>query len=135
MKKRSRHIPKGMVKDVSASKLGQDYYIDALNIKITPTDNNTGYSITNIKSNAMVGYFAGWNYVGHIVLNQYLVLFLTNRSNGEDSIIRINTNDITVPKSTLDVLKVEYTEIANGDFNFNIDYPIEGIGIYEKEDV
>ena len=40
-RKRSIHIPKGMTKDVSDSKLGSEYYIDALNIRLTAHDDNT----------------------------------------------------------------------------------------------
>lgn len=107
-----------------------------MNIKITATDGNTGYSISNLKSNALIRDFGdAVYYVGHIALNQYLVVFLTKPSASTDLIIRINTNDLTAPSKDTGTGYTEYTVIAEGDFGFSTDYPIEGIGIYEKEDV
>ena len=37
MKKASVHIPKGMTRDLSASKFGNEFYYDALNIKLIPS--------------------------------------------------------------------------------------------------
>jgi len=138
MRKRSIHIPKGMTKDLSASKFSSDYYYDALNIKLAPGDSNTLLSITNIKSNSKVNLTfldklntditnsAEWKYLGHVVLNSYIVVY-AQRKVGEndfiDYIYRIDTSD--------DSTKL----LAQGSFNFSPYYPIEGIGIYEKEEV
>ena len=138
MRKRSIHIPKGMTKDLSASKFSSDYYYDALNIKLAPGDSNTLLSITNIKSNRKVNLTfldksntditnsAEWKYLGHVVLNSYIVVY-AQRKVGEndfiDYIYRIDTSDNSTKL------------LAQGSFNFSPYYPIEGIGIYEKEEV
>lgn len=136
MRKRSAHVPKGMVKDVSASKLGKDYYIDALNIRIAPNEDNTGFSITNIRSNALVQKFGGAQYIGHIVLDKHLVVFLKMYT-GVNWIIDIQPEYIGLYKNTYELAKIGtgYKLLAEGDFGFDAKYPIEGIGIYEKEDV
>ena len=126
-KKRSIHIPKGMTKDVSDSKLGSEYYIDALNIRLTTQDGNTLMSITNAKGNTQItlkpaGTVILGSYLGHAVLNSYIVIFTVNDSTGY--IYRIDTkNDY-------------YTVLlAYGSFDFDTNYPIETLPMYEKEDV
>ena len=123
-RKRSVHIPKGMTKDVSDSKLGSEYYIDALNIRLTAQDDNTLMSITNAKGNKQItldSVILG-SYLGHAVLNSYIVIFTVNDSTGY--IYRIDTEN-----------NYHTVLLAYGPFGFDTDHPIETLPMYEKEDV
>ena len=123
-RKRSVHIPKGMTKDVSDSKLGSEYYIDALNIRLTAQDDNTLMSITNAKGNKQITLDLDilGSYLGHAVLNSYIVIFTVNDSTGY--IYRIDTEN-----------NYHTVLLAYGPFGFDTDHPIETLPMYEKEDV
>ena len=123
-RKRSVHIPKGMTKDVSDSKLGSEYYIDALNIRLTAQDDNTLMSITNAKGNKQITLDSAilGSYLGHAVLNSYIVIFTVNDSIGY--IYRIDTEN-----------NYHTVLLAYGPFGFDTDHPIETLPMYEKEDV
>ena len=123
-RKRSVHIPKGMTKDVSDSKLGSEYYIDALNIRLTAQDDNTLMSITNAKGNKQITLDSAilGSYLGHAVLNSYIVIFTVNDSTGY--IYRIDTEN-----------NYHTVLLAYGPFGFDTDHPIETLPMYEKEDV
>ena len=123
-RKRSVHIPKGMTKDVSDSKLGSEYYIDALNIRLTAQDDNTLMSITNAKGNKQITLDSAilGSYLGHAVLNSYIVIFTINDSTGY--IYRIDTEN-----------NYHTVLLAYGPFSFDTDHPIETLPMYEKEDV
>ena len=123
-RKRSIHIPKGMTKDVSDSKLGSEYYIDALNIRLTAQDDNTLMSITNAKGNKQITLDSAilGSYLGHAVLNSYIVIFTVNDSTGY--IYRIDTEN-----------NYHTVLLAYGPFGFDTDHPIETLPMYEKEDV
>lgn len=123
-RKRSIHIPKGMTKDVSDSKLGYEYYIDALNIRLTTQDDNTLMSITNAKGNKQITLDSPilGSYLGHAVLNNYIVIFTINDSIGY--IYRIDTEN-----------HYHTVLLAYGPFGFDTDHPIETLPMYEKEDV
>lgn len=123
-RKRSIHIPKGMTKDVSDSKLGSEYYIDALNIRLTAHDDNTLMSITNAKGNKQITLDSPilGSYLGHAVLNNYIVIFTINDSTGY--IYRIDTEN-----------QYHTVLLAYGPFGFDTDHPIETLPMYEKEDV
>lgn len=123
-RKRSIHIPKGMTKDVSDSKLGSEYYIDALNIRLTAHDDNTLMSITNAKGNKQITLDSAivGSYLGHAVLNNYIVIFTINDSTGY--IYRIDTEN-----------QYHTVLLAYGPFGFDAEHPIETLPMYEKEDV
>lgn len=128
-RKRSIHTPKGMAKDVSDSKLGTEYYIDALNIRLTADTDNTLLSITNAKGNKKISLTGEsvilGTYVGHAVLNNYIVLFtISSELNKKNCIYRIDTAN-----------NYKTILLAFGDFNFSSKYPIETLPMYEKEDV
>ena len=123
-RKRSIHIPKGMTKDVSDSKLGSEYYIDALNIRLTAHDDNTLMSITNAKGNKQITLDSAisGSYLGHAILNNYIVIFTIDDSTGY--IYRIDTEN-----------HYHTVLLAYGSFGFDTDHPIETLSMYEKEDV
>lgn len=128
--KNSQHIIKGMQRDISVSKFNPEYAFDAQNIRITARDNNTLLSVTNERGNRIFdikntdgntikipGVLLGYN-----VLNNFVTLFITGET---DSIYRLEYKD-TYFESKL---------LYSGKLNFNSDYPIETIGIYENDDL
>lgn len=128
-RKRSVHAPKGMIKDMSDSKINAEYYIDALNIRLTADNDNTLLSITNAKGNKKVTLTGDsailGTCVGYTVLNNYIVLFnISQEFNKKNCIYRIDTAN-----------NYKTILLAFGDFNFSSKYPIEALPIYEKEDV
>lgn len=128
--KASQHIIKGMQRDISVSKFNPEYVFDAQNIRITARDNNTLLSVTNERGNKIIdiknesgdtikipGVLIGYN-----VLNNFVTLFTTGEF---DCIYRLEYKD-TYFESKL---------LYSGKLNFNSDYPIESIGIYENDDL
>ena len=82
MKKQSQFIIQGMNRDLSESVYNSKYAYENRNIRITPTNNNTMFSITNEKGNSKIpmdtgeGYFYGTP-IGYSVLNNNLIVFST----------------------------------------------------------
>ena len=128
--KKNMHSFKGMTQDLSISKANSDYYFDAFNIRITARENNTLMSVTNEKGNVPMKDSGGNNitfegtYIGHAVINKYLVLFTTNKE-GVDRIYRFLYDGSTMTT----------TKLFEGNLGFDIEHPIETLTDYENEDV
>ena len=141
--KSSQHFFKGMQRDLSVSKFNPEYAFDAQNIRVTARDNNTLFTVTNergnkeipiVESNVVInidGTLLGYN-----VLNDYITLF--TKGTTKNNIYRLEN------KTTHFEVVILYTEfhtagdppVATTDnLNFNTDYPIESIGIYENDDI
>lgn len=124
------HSFKGMTQDLSISKANSDYYFDAFNIRITARENNTLMSVTNEKGNVPMKDSGGNNitfegtYLGHAVINKYLVLFTTNNE-GVDRIYRF----------LYDGSVMTTTKLFEGNLGFDVEHPIETLTDYENEDV
>ena len=78
------------------------------------------YNIFNFNSNDTL--------LGYSVINQYLVLFITNEITKTDSIYRVTVGDSTDSYW-------EITKICSGNLNFNVNNPIEALSNYESEDI
>lgn len=127
--KSSQHFFKGMQRDLSVSKFNPEYAFDAQNIRVTARDNNTLLTVTNergnkeipiVRSNVVInidGTLLGYN-----VLNDYITLFTKGIS---DNIYRLEN------KGTY----FEAILLFSGNLNFNTNYPIENIGIYENDNI
>lgn len=124
--KTSSHIIKGMQKDTSKSKLSKEFAFDAKNIRITAREDGTLLSITNEKGNTEIHSIAG-NYLGHCVLNNQVVFF--SQREGKDYIVLYSNYD---EKNNEFKTKLPLYE---GNLNFNLNYPIETLGVYESEDI
>lgn len=82
MKKSDQHVFQGMVRDVSISKLKQQFLWDANNIRLTAREGDTLMSMTNergtkkieLKSDIIDPVIIG-NYIGHCVIGNYLTVF------------------------------------------------------------
>ena len=85
------HSFTGMQRDMSISKQPTSFLYDAKNIRLTPRGDDTMYAITNEKGTLSTGVTITGTYLGHCLLNQYLVIFSTTSSESDpDYITRIN---------------------------------------------
>lgn len=119
------HVFQGMRRDNHPIKQDSKFLWDAHNIRLTNREDNTLLSLTNEKgTSGPILNFTGY-YLGHCVLNKYLVIFTTRKiGNIEDSYIyRVEETD------------TGYNSIVlfNGQLNLSVDNPIETIGIYETD--
>lgn len=123
--KQDLHVFAGMQKDLAVSKQKAEFLWDAHNIRLTAREGSTLLAITNERGTSRITTgtpFVG-TYLGHCVMNNYLVIFTTSgaASNG-DYIYRVNKNN----NYSIDLL-------YQGTLNFDVNYPIETLGIYENE--
>ena len=121
MKKIDQHIFGGMQRDLSISKQKPEFLWDAHNIRLTAREGDTMLSITNEKGTSEIGNvsFAG-KFLGYCVLDNYLVVFTAD--NNTDYIYRIDKNK-----------NYEQVILYQGNLHFNIEHPIETLGVYENE--
>ncbi len=157
MNKKDLHVILGLDRDSAESKIKTDSAVDALNIRITTRgDSNNGYVIHNEKGTLkLIPSWEDINFrntcteeefeylnkttipfviVGHIVLNNQLVLFLDCSQN----IIQTTYNSMimryTFSKDT-DVLTIKRMVLYRGNLGFDYKHPIEAIGVYEKDNL
>ena len=134
MLKQDAHIFSGMQRDMSISKQKPEFLWDAHNIRITAKEGDNLLSITNEKGTSEVTLTFNESsytnlvgtYLGHCVINNYLVVFTkdTSKATNGDYIYRINKEN----KYTVDVL-------YEGDLRFDVNCPIETLGIYENKKI
>jgi len=123
---------KGMQRDLSISKFNSDYAYEMMNMRLTARENNTLLSVTNEKGTSELvlrdssnnPITITGNYVGHCVLNEYIVLFTTDNA-GNDKIYRF------LYKNTY----LEGLLLFSGNLSFNTSNPISTIGIFENSDI
>ena len=130
-----QHIFKGMQRDLTRSKFSPEFAFDAMNIRLTAREGNTLLSVTNEKGNKEVSINTldetvniEGIVIGKEVINNYLVLFTTSIEESteyRDRIYRLekDKNGFTC------------TILYKGDLNFDIEHPIESIGIFENKDI
>lgn len=123
------HIFKGLQRDLSISKYDASFLYDAQNIRLTAREEDTLLSITNERGPRDLNLTIKGTYLGHCLLNEYLVIMSTTstiNSSGLDYITRVN----------LDTLEIKelYNSIT-GSLNFSPLYPIEAIGSYENNSI
>lgn len=132
MIKQEIHTVTGMQRDLTVSKFKPEFVFDAQNIRITARENSTLLSVTNEKGNNEIILYNEKNnivkikgtVIGYNVLNEYLTLFTTDTSD-VDRIYRINkSNNKFICKCLIEE-----------SLGFNIDNPIQTIGIYENDKI
>lgn len=132
MNKAEFHIFQGMRRDNHQIKQDSKFLWDAHNIRLTNRDDNTLLSITNEKGTSHPLCTLDGQYVGHCVLDKYLVIFTATIDNKDTStsnwIYRINKNN------TGYIQKVLYQD-STGALNLSPNNPIEAIGLYEQESI
>lgn len=123
-KKVDAHVFAGMQRDMAISKHKNEFLYDAYNIRFTPMEGNTMLSITNERG-PNYKFACEGKYVGHCVVDKYLVLF-TQKVDGtnRDRIVRFEPN----------VSSTE-TVLYEGNLNFHLDSPLETLGVYENENI
>ena len=123
------HIFTGMQQDIAISKQEPQYLYEANNIRITAYGNDTALSIINEKGpKELAEYELEGVYLGHCVLNKYCTIFThanhsqTSQQNPKDYIYRVNLSEDTEDK---------VVKLFEGNLGFDLEHPIECIGVYE----
>lgn len=119
------HIFQGLRRDNHQIRQDEKFLWNAHNIRLTNRDNSTLLSITNERGTLDTGLSFEGFYVGHCVLNEYLVVFTANDDNTDTYIYRVEKTD-TGYKTIILFHEEEVWEKA-----WNPNYPIEAIGVYE----
>ena len=114
------HSFTGMQRDMSISKQPTSFLYEGHNIRLTPRDGDTMYAITNEKGTVKTSVTISGKYLGHCLLNEYLVVF---SKDSDDFITRINLKTL------------EKTVLFRGPLGFSLTYPIEAIGSYENKNI
>lgn len=139
------HVFLGMQQDFGMSKLPSQYLVDAHNIRFTINGDNTLLTITNEKGPKSTNASIIGTYLGHAVLNNYVVVFSTwfDEELGEsgdyrDTITRLEINGDSIESKEL--YQVDYdapNNIGNPRYplGFRLDHPIKTLAFYETEDV
>ena len=129
------HIIKGMQKDISVSKANAEFAFDAMNIRLTAREGNTLLSVTNEKGNKEVpintlgeAVTIEGIVIGKEIINNYLILFTTSIEESPEYRDRIYRLEKDLNRFTCTIL-------FKGDLNFDLEHPIESIGIFENEDI
>ena len=126
------HSFMGMQQDFAISKQLPKYLIDARNIRLTLNQDSTLLSITNEKGPGDMEVLVEGTYLGHCVINNYVVVFssYTNNNNKYDIITRLHFGDDNIEKIIL-----YKTGHGKGTLGFSTEHPIQTLGYYETENV
>lgn len=129
------HIIKGMQKDISVSKANAEFAFDAMNIRLTAREGNTLLSVTNEKGNKEVpintlgeAVTIEGIVIGKEIINNYLILFTTSTDENPEYRDRIYRLEKDKNGFTCIIL-------YKGNLNFDVEHPIESIGIFENKDI
>lgn len=114
---------RGMYQDVSVSKATNEFAFENLNIKITALEDNTLFTVTNVKEPRQISSISGGTYLGHCVLGRYVVVFIKGSTVNTDKIVRLDYNGESFVENQLYI----------GNLGFN--NPIECLPYYESEEV
>ena len=120
------HIFSGMQRDMSISKHKAESLYDAMNIRFTARDGDTMLSITNEKGTLLLSDLSmQGTYLDHCVINDYVIVF-THSTNTSlpDYIYKVTP----IADNNIDI-----NLLYNGNLNFDIEHPIETLGIYETD--
>ena len=124
------HVFTGMQRDLDVAKHKAEFLYDAHNIRFTAIDGDTLFCITNEKSTKQLtpkdNTSIHGSYLGHCVVDDAVVLF--SKTQEEDIIYKIIIDSDN---------KDQYiaTVLYHGNLNFNLNNPIETLGVYENENI
>ena len=119
------HTFNGMQRDIDIPMHPVNILYDAHNIRLTAREDDTLLAITNERGTLDLGSIVcEGTYLGHCLLNNYLVVFTT--SDDYDNIYRI---DLGKADPEIDTL------YQGEGLDFSADHPIEAIGSYENGSV
>lgn len=132
--KRVQFVIQGMNRDLSESKFSSKYSYENKNIRLIATDDNDTLSVVNEKgtlpatiiwdqlsSDESSEFVTGYP-IGQVIIDNNIVLF-TATYNGFGCIYKLWFDDDD---------QLNGSRLFNGNLNFNLDYPIEALGIYES---
>lgn len=127
MLKQDLHIFSGMQRDPAISKQKAEFLWDAHNIRLTAREQDTLLAMTNEKGTTRLldSSTIKGTYLGHAVLNNYLVLFTIDKDTNINYIHRIDKVGSGY---------ILYT-LFEGNLNFNLGYPIETLSYYETANI
>lgn len=127
--------PKGMNTNMSPKFQSNEYATYMNNIRITKDDNGI-LSLQFERGNKQLNLDIKGCVIGTCVLNKYLVLFTqeTNAHRRPNDEIVINKTDhiyrLEIINEDLNIV-----EIFTGNLNFDTEYPLETLGVYENENI
>lgn len=127
--------PKGMNTNMSPKFQSNEYATYMNNIRITKDDNGI-LSLQFERGNKKLNLNVKGCVVGTCVLNKYLVLFIQ-----ETNTFRKPTGEIVTFKTDhiyrLEIIDedLNVTEIFTGNLNFDTNYPLETLGVYENKNI
>jgi len=139
------HVFTGIQRDLSVSKHPVQFLYDGRNIRLTAREGDSLLSITNERSTVEavngneVQVVIQGTYLGHCLLNQYLVVFSTTTtydSNRQQTTYRLDYIS-RIDLSTLEepVLLFDGKDANDLTLKFHPLYPIEAIPSYETESI
>ena len=130
------HIFKGMMSDFSMSNQPENYFSDAFNIRIDTRHKETEGVVTNEKGPLLLSQYENLingTYLGHQVLNNFVTVF--TKDGNTDYIYRLyfpkeneSTSNITIEGCPINLV----TLLFQGNLGFDINYPMECLGVYEN---
>lgn len=127
--------PKGMNTNMSPKFQSNEYATYMNNIRITKDDNGI-LSLQFERGNERLDLDVKGCVIGTCVLNKYLILF-TQETNS----FRRPTGEIVIVKTDhiyrLEIIgeDLDVIEIFTGNLNFDTNYPLETLGVYENENI
>lgn len=127
--------PKGMNTNMSPKFQSNEYATYMNNIRITKDDNGI-LSLQFERGNKRLNLDVKGCVIGTCVLHKYLVLFTQ-----ETNTFRRPTGEIVITKTDhiyrLEIIEedLDVIEIFTGNLNFDTDYPLETLGVYENENI
>ena len=124
MIKEETHMFQGMKRGTHQIKQDSKFLWDAHNVRLTNREGNTLLSITNEIGTSDSLLTLENYYVGHCIVNKYLIIFTANDDSSENYIYRIEET-----KTGYRTIILYYDELGSWDPN----NPIEAIGVYETE--
>lgn len=127
--------PKGMNTNMSPKFQSNEYATYMNNIRITKDDNGI-LSLQFERGNKRLNLDVKGCVIGTCVLNKYLILFTQ-----ETNTFRRPTGEVVITKTDhiyrLEIIEedLDVIEIFTGNLNFDTDYPLETLGVYENENI
>lgn len=127
--------PKGMNTNMSPKFQSNEYATYMNNIRITKDDNGI-LSLQFERGNKRLNLDVKGCVIGTCVLNKYLVLFTQ-----ETNTFRRPTGEVVITKTDhiyrLEIIEedLDVIEIFTGNLNFDTDYPLEALGVYENKNI
>ncbi len=128
------HIFQGLKRKGHELRQDAEFLWDAHNIRLTNREDNSAFSITNERgtSDSIFEYLG--KYVGHCVLNNYLVVFTARKNDNDDWISYIYRTEKKLDPNKENEYQYETLLLYNSpDLNLNPAYPIEAIADYETD--